>query len=301
MACYHPLKGYRSAELTANGKRKIVFNRNHGFVDLPVTVPCGQCVGCRLERSRQWAIRCHHEASLHENNCFITLTYANEHLPNNGSLDLSHQQKFFKRLRKKYGPDIRFYACGEYGAKYGRPHYHACVFNHDFEDRTLWKTTNEVPLYRSKSLETLWPYGHSSVGNVTFQSAAYVARYIMKKVTGELADDHYTHVDQNGEIHDRKPEYTTMSRRPGIGALWLKKYNKDVYPDDFIVLNGKKYRPPKYYDAQYELTNPDVLKTIKKQRKLSTRQHAANNTPERLAVRETIQKTKLKLLPRDLS
>ena len=189
MACYHPLKGYRSSELTKNGKRKIVFNRNQGYADLPVTVPCGQCIGCRLERSRQWAIRCHHEASLYENNSFITLTYADEYLPQNGSLDLNAQQKFFKRLRKKYGSGIRFYACGEYGSKFGRPHYHACLFNHDFADKTLWKITNDVPLYRSSSLEELWPYGHSSVGNVTFQSAAYVARYILKKITGEHADN----------------------------------------------------------------------------------------------------------------
>lgn len=301
MACYHPLKGYRSSELTKNGKRKIVFNRNQGFADLPVTVPCGQCIGCRLERSRQWAIRCHHEASLYENNSFITLTYADEHLPQNGSLDLDAQQKFFKRLRKKYGSGIRFYACGEYGSKFGRPHYHACLFNHDFADKILWKITNDVPLYRSSSLEELWPYGHSSVGNVTFQSAAYVARYILKKITGEHADNHYTHMDEHGEIHDRKPEYTTMSRRPGIGKKWLEKYSTDVYPDDFIVLGGKKYRPPKYYDAQYELTEPDILKNIKRKRKLSTKAHAQNNTPERLAVRETVQKAKLKLLPRELS
>ena len=121
MACYTPLKGYRSTELTKNGKRKIVFNRNHGFADLPVTVPCGQCIGCRLERSRQWAIRCTHEASLWEKNCFITLTYNDENLPKDGSLDVTHFQKFMKRLRKKHGAGIRFYHCGEYGDKFGFP------------------------------------------------------------------------------------------------------------------------------------------------------------------------------------
>ncbi len=301
MVCYYPLKGYRSRTLTKNGKRSIVFNRNHGFTDLPVKVPCGQCTGCRLERSRQWAIRCTHEASLHENNCFITLTYDDEHLPYNGSLDVTHFQKFMKRLRKKYAPKtIRFYHCGEYGSQFGRPHYHACLFGHDFEDKYLWKESNGVPLYRSSQLENLWTFGHSSVGTVTFESAAYVARYIMKKVTGDDAQDHYQHLDENGEFHDRLPEYTTMSRRPGIGKDWFEKFSKDVYPEDFIVLNNKKMRPPKYYDGLYEVKEPNEYQSIKRRRKLATSEHSENNTPERLRVREKVQEAKLKTLKRVL-
>ena len=268
---------------------------------MPVTLPCGQCVGCRLERSRQWAIRCVHEASLYEDNCFITLTYNNQYLPPDGSLRVRDFQLFMKRLRRSHGPNIRFYHCGEYGEQYGRPHYHACLFNFDFVDKRPWKQLRENTLYRSAELERLWPYGHSSVGGLTFQSAAYVARYIMKKVNGKAAEDHYEKVDpETGEIHRLTPEYTTMSRRPGIGKGWLEKYSGDVYPGDFVVLNGKKMRPPKFYDVQYELMEPEEMEGIKKRRLKALEKHSENNTRERLRVRETIQYRKLDKLGKSL-
>lgn len=195
-----------------------------------------------------------------------------------------------KRLRKQYGPGIRFYACGEYGEEFGRPHYHACLFNHTFPDQVPWKESNGETLYRSPQLEILWPYGYSSVGAVTFKSAAYVARYIMKKINGPLAESHY---------QGRKPEFTSMSRRPGVGARWLEKYATDVYPDDFIIINGKRVRPPRYYDQNFEIIEPEALEMIKRKRKENLRKHADNNTPERLLVREIIQLTKLQQLKRN--
>ena len=244
----------------ANGKRKIVFNPRDGFSDLPILLPCGQCIGCRLERSRQWAIRCMHEAQLHDENSYITLTYNDKNLPKDGSLNLRHFQLFMKRLRKKTGKKIRFYHCGEYGEKFKRPHYHACLFGYQFPDLRYFKTINGNKLYTSKYLDSVWTnkngetMGFSTIGNVTFESAAYVARYIMKKINGEKAEAHYVN-KETGEI--LKPEYTTMSRRPGgLGAEWLKKYKTDVYPGDFVVVRGKKMKPPKYYDRQYELTYP---------------------------------------------
>lgn len=301
MACFYPLKGWKSKHLTAKGKRQIVFNRNEGFSDLPITVPCGQCIGCRLEKSRQWAIRCSHEASLYNKNIFITLTYNDTYLPTNGSLNLTHFQEFMKRLRfhnpKK---SIRYYHCGEYGEKTGRPHYHACIFNHDFEDKVLYKETKGGRLYNSAQLSKLWPWGHAVIGSVTFQSAAYVARYIMKKINGELADQHYEWVDEHGEIHVLKPEYTTMSLKPGIGSGWLRKYATDVYPDDFVIMQGKKMRPPKFYDHQFELIDPKEITRIKRRRVVQSKNHADNNTPERLRVREQVQKARLNKLPRNL-
>ena len=118
---------------------------------------------------------------MYDDNCFITLTYSNQHIPADGSLDVRVFQKFMKRLRKRFGDGIRFYHCGEYGSLLGRPHYHACLFNFDFPDKYLWKENNGQKLYRSPSLEELWPYGYSSIGTVTFESAAYVARYILKR------------------------------------------------------------------------------------------------------------------------
>ena len=226
MVCFQPLKGWKSKTINEkSGKRSVVFSRNLGLVDLPVELPCGQCSGCRLERSRQWAMRCVHEAQLHEDNIFITLTYDNEHLPYGGSLYYRDFQLFMKRLlvhadrHLKRHPGIRFYMCGEYGENFGRPHYHAVMFNYDLPDKKLFKMERGNPLYTSEILSELWGKGLTSVGGVTFQSAAYVARYIMKKVTGDAAEDHYTRIDpETGEVFERVPEFTNMSRRPGIGA-----------------------------------------------------------------------------------
>lgn len=296
MACYHPLHGYRAAVPNASGKRGIVFNPAHGFKDLPVTVPCGQCIGCRLERSRQWAIRCMHEASLHEDNCFITLTYNNEHLPADGSLNLDHFQRFMKRLRKKFGK-VRFFHCGEYGELNSRPHYHACIFGFDFPDRELFSSRDNIKLYRSKSLEQLWPYGFATIGDVTFESAAYVARYIMKKVNGERAEDHYKSVDlDSGEVFDIKPEYVTMSRRPGIAAVWFEKFGNEVYPDDFVVIRGKKMRPPKFYDALLERTHSELFDKVKDKRVRS----AITRSADELSISETVKMSQIKLLKREL-
>jgi len=295
MACYNPLKGYRSR--TSQG---IVFSPKLGYIDLPVTIPCGQCIGCRLEKSRQWAIRCSHESSLYSKNSFITLTYNDSSLPSDGSLNLKHFQNFIKRLRKLHQyKTIRYYHCGEYGPKLGRPHYHACLFNHDFEDKTLWQIKNDVKLYVSKELQTLWPYGYSTTGDVTFQSAAYVARYIMKKITGPAAEAHYEHTDaETGEITSLAPEYTTMSLKPGIGSGWLEKFKSDVYPDDFVLMNGKKMRPPRYYNGLYELTDARNFVLLQRDRKKQARKHKENNTPARLRVREICQEQRLKHLPR---
>lgn len=306
MACYGPIKGWLSRNLTESGKRSVVFNLSLAYTDMPVKIPCGQCIGCRLDRSRQWAIRCVHEASLYDNNSFITLTYADEFLPEDRSLSVHVFQLFMKRLRKRFGAKIRFYACGEYGEIHGRPHYHACLFNHDFEDKTIWKSGKDPSqnLYRSAELEKLWPHGYSSIGEVTFQSAAYVARYILKKITGPKGGDHYTYTSEDGVVFPLLPEFTVMSRggrsgAGGIGKRWLDQYQSDVYPGDFVIMNQKKHRPPRFYDTQYEMCSPSEHAKIKRKRQQRALKHAENNTTARLLVREIIQQKKLDQLERN--
>lgn len=145
-----------------------------------MTVSCGQCIGCRLERSRQWAVRCMHEKQMHDDACFITLTYDDDNLPFGETLVLSDWQKFMKRLVKKNGP-IRFYHCGEYGDDTNRPHYHAILFGYRPDDPELFSTSGETKLYASPSLRNTWGMGHCTFGDATFETAAYVARYITKK------------------------------------------------------------------------------------------------------------------------
>lgn len=312
MPCFRPLRGYRSRLRTKNGKSGIVFSAASGFVDQPLEVPCGQCIGCRLERSRQWAIRCVHEASLYERNCFLTLTYDDAHLPVSHSLDKTAFPKFMKRLRQKYfrgrKSDVRYFSCGEYGELFGRPHYHACVFNFDFEDKKLFKYgEGGEPLYTSEALQSLWPFGHCTIGEVTFESAAYVARYVMKKITGKdaasIQEDGslgpYVHIDEaTGEMFEREPEYTTMSRRPGIGTGWVKKYKTDVYPGDFVVIRGGlKCTPPKFYDR---LLSEAELEKYKRGRKIRAVRRKEDNTPQRLRVRERVTQARIKQLKRSL-
>lgn len=301
MPCYHPLKGYYGRKVNPEtGKRSVVFNQKDGFHDYKVSLPCGRCIGCRLERSRQWATRCVHEASLYPQNCFITLTFR-EACPLDGtktdptvSLHKHHFQRFMKRLRKHFFGNekgtIRYFHCGEYGEQLGRPHHHACLFNIDFPDKTLWAVRDGIRLYRSKTLESLWPFGNSTIGDVTFDSAAYVARYVVKKITGKLANAHYL---------GKQPEYCTMSRRPGIASGWIKKYSNDVFPKDFVVIRGKKSKVPKFYNRNYELTNPADYGTIRASRIMNQRGNP-NNVPERLEASEVIQNAQLALLKRGL-
>lgn len=290
MTCYNTIKGYRSRHLNASGKRPIVFNPHDGYEDMPIEVPCGQCIGCRLERSRQWAMRCVHEAKMYTDNCFITLTFDDSHLATDGSLHKEDFQNFMKRLRKKIYPQkVRYYHCGEYGDQLNRPHHHACLFGFDFDDKKLYTIRKDVKLYTSRSLQLLWPFGYSTIGDVTFESAAYVARYCTKKITGKDAQAHYG---------DRQPEYTTMSRRPGIGKIFYSNYKSDIYPHDHVVINrnGRNVvvRPPKYYDGLYELEDEMDYKRIKYKRKES----AHVEDLDRVAVKEIVKQKQIKQLKR---
>lgn len=261
-------------------------------------------------------MRCMHEASLYERNCFITLTYNDEHLPKNRSLEYKDFQLFMKRFRKRFpSTKIRFYMAGEYGETYGRPHFHACIFNFDFQDRQYLKTTGSgSKLYTSKVLESLWvdnlgqSIGYSSVGDVNFQSAAYVARYIMKKRTGKDRDPEtglpytavYDYVDENGEILKRTPEFNKMSLKPGIGSDWYVKYKSDVYPHDYVVVNGVKVKPPKYYDRKFLKDSPFEYDDLVYARELKARERADDNVPERLAVKEQVLSARLSMLVRSI-
>ena len=170
MACYKPMVAFQ-------GVSGVKFSPAPGHV--PIELPCGGCIGCKIQRSREWSIRCMHEASQHTENTFLTLTYNDSHLPKDSSLKYEDYQGFMKRLRyrakneQKY--NLRFYMCGEYG-ELGRPHYHAIIFGYRYADETLWKNRRGNQTYRSKNLEQDWPFGFTETGNVTSQSAAYAAR-----------------------------------------------------------------------------------------------------------------------------
>lgn len=298
MACYHPIKVHRSPD---------------GYIDWNLRsdklsnflIPCGRCVGCRLEYSRQWMIRIMHEASLYDENCFLTLTYSDDYLK--PSLDYSDFQKFFKRYRKRFSDrNIRFYMCGEYGDLNKRPHFHACVFNHDFPDKKLFSRKRGNRLYTSEILADLWPFGYSTIGSLTSQSAAYVSRYIMKKQGQD--NPSYERVDEStGEVTRLVPEFCRMSLKPGIGQGWFDKYHSDVFPADHVVFDGKQLRPPKFYLRKYKdlcknNDQADLYDSIVEKRRsfMQSPEAIQNNTSRRLKVREVVALAKLRSKKREV-
>lgn len=297
MPCYGPITGFYSKDVGETGKRKIVFDPRLSNSAIPIKLPCGQCIGCRLERSRQWAMRLLHERKFHEQSAFLTLTYNNESLPPGGTLVKRDFQLFMKRYRKFVPSKIKYFMCGEYGERNARPHYHAIIFGHDFADKKYLSANRRGDKYfTSEALGELWGHGHNVIGAVTFDSCAYVARYIVKKVTGARAGDHYAVVDGDGVVYDRLPEYTDQSN--GIGRKYYDRFSQEVYTHDSIVINGREVRPPRFYDGLYELTNPSELARLKRKRRQKALLFKADNTSRRRWVKETIQLKRLKQLER---
>lgn len=268
---------------------------------------------------------------MHPFNCFVTLTYSDEHLPSDGSLRYRDFQTFMKRLRQaaihsqagircgvsRTGPwagpsgsvavstgsaasRVRFFMCGEYGPSTLRPHYHACLFNVDFTDSyPAGKSGAGKVFHRSPTLERLWPLGHSTVQVLNPQTAGYCARYVVDKVTGDAADAHYSHVDADGVISRRTPEFCRCSLRPGIGSAWFERYGADVVRGDSVVVEGVEASPPRYYDKlekRKKLVGWDSTEFAREQRAKAGWQ---DQTPERLAVREEVHKARVSTLRRD--
>lgn len=271
-----------------------------------------------------------HESKTHRYNSFLTLTYDDQHLPQHGSLRYKDFQDFNKRLitaafrggmegtiafsptvndERSYAAsrhgrtsNIRFYMAGEYGSQLGRPHYHACMFGVDFRDKSyLGRTPSGSKLWRSATLEKLWPHGFSSVGEVTFESAAYVARYVMKKITGTKAKKHYEKIDPTtGEIIELTPEFNQMSRATGIGKTWLKRFEADVYPHAKVIVRGHKTNPPRAYDKWYRAEHPIQWEAIEYDRFLAGQANHQEQLPHRLKARETVTAAKISQLKRKL-
>ncbi|WNK12991.1 MAG: replication initiator protein [Microvirus sp.] len=274
MSCAGQLEAYRPA---LGGP--VVFNKpTNGRAYTPIQLPCGQCILCRLEHARQWAVRITHEAQLWETSSFITLTYDDEHLPNQGSLDYSHLQKFWKRLRKARGP-LRYYAVGEYGDNTLRPHYHACVFGHAFTENRLILRTEPTMLWTSPQLNDAWGMGHVSVGALTFQTAQYTASYVTKKLNNKRR--YVTVNEETGELEPLIQPRAFMSLRPAIGRDWLDLHGKAVYDHDRVIINGTAQKPPKYYDRWLEKIDESKAETIKIRRRKQIRHLSKEQTHAR--------------------
>lgn len=300
MTCYSPIQAYASGSLSENGKRPMQFNLRGAFSGVRQMLPCGRCIGCRLEWSLRWAVRLMHESKMHPMNTFVTLTYDNEHLPVVGTLVPAHLQAFHKRLHNRLldsrGVGIRYYGCGEYGDFNRRPHYHSIIFGYDFPDKLVYSENSKGDkIYRSALLNDIWGHGECKIGAVTFESVAYVARYCLKKVNGDQRENgHYLVYDADGVVHERVPEFAHMSRRPGIGSSYFARYGAEIKTHDSIVVNGHEVPSIRYYDLKIEKDDPRALELIKRKRRAksvwSERQVDRRRVKEKLALVTSKQK-----------
>lgn len=313
MGCDHPVTAWRSTEFNSKtGKYGITFSRKEALNPASFTgsfkVPCGRCTGCLLERSRQISVRCMHEAQMHERNCFITLTYSDEHLPVDYSVHKPHYQDFMKRLRFHAYPQlIKFYACGEYGSKNHRPHYHGLIFGFDFDDKILFETTPQGhKLFVSEKLHKLWPFGLATIGALTYQTASYTARYTMKKLDGlhRASDDYYLRAHPlHGFICRVQPEFPLMSRGgrtgKGLGFGWYEQFGQETFTHDSVIVEGYQAQPPRYYFNQ--LSKEDQEKVTERRRKNIERLNRDDDgTFNSYNARVTTRASKMSLLKRKL-
>lgn len=325
MGCDFPLKAYRSASRKGpSGKPLLTFKPTDAINSTsPLEVPCNNCMGCKLEYSRQWSVRMMHEAKLYSQNCFLSLTYDDQHVPQDYGLDLRTLQLFFKKFRKALTPrfkhkrnehsahirrytlhhtiKIRFFACGEYGDLGGRPHYHAIVFNYDWPDKVLWKTSESgEPIYVSEKLTKLWGLGIATTQDVTRKSCAYVARYVTKKI--KTADDYgqerYYRVSPiDGLYHSVRPEFATRSNRPGLGTGFVARFKSDFYPSGFLIIDGVRQAPPKFYVSKLSEEEQQRLKRQARRLSLKNKPH---QTTERRMARAAVRDARIERLQRKL-
>ncbi len=238
-------------------------------------VPCGSCIGCRGEQSRQWAVRMMHESRMHENNSFLTLTIDDEHLNENSEVSARDFSRFIRDLRKTQERRISFFGCGEYGETTGRPHYHTLVFGGTgFLDRDIGFDSSRPHVWRSKALDAVWGRGLCEGGSVTMASASYVSGYIRKKL--KKRDE--CRVTPYGEL--KTQEFARMSLRPAIGKRWIERWWNDVYGNgrDMIVVDGVEAKPPRFYDRWMDYTDQQggteqrrvMMEEVRQQRYLDT-------------------------------
>ncbi len=279
MSCYHPV----NVKVPLGGAvgRPVLS---------PMDVPCGRCLGCRATQARDWSVRIMHERECHDSAWFLTLTYDDERIPENGSLCAQDLQKFFKAVRRD--EKVSYYACGEYGERNERPHYHAVLFGADFLDKYSHLNRRGRDVWRSPALESYWDHGISEFGTVTAASAAYVAGYVRKKVSKKVFPDHYNRVDPvTGELVELEPEFSRMSLKPAIGRRWIEKYWADVYPRDFVLIDGKEFKPPRYYDKWMMENHPEIMIDVK-ERRYDAIEEVSNYT---MAAREAIHQSRVDL------
>jgi len=310
MGCHRPLTGWYSKEINEKtGLRSLVFDHTYAWEkDMPLEVPCRQCNGCLMDRSDGWKVRLYGETLEHDVNYFFTFTYDEEHLQKKKSplsVDKKDMTLFNMRLRKKIRSEnphkkseepeefkkwneerkLKFYRISEYGELEKRPHHHSIHFNVPyFDDLVLYSQgKNGDKLYESKKMQELWPFGQVAIGEVNINSISYTTNYMTGSKYGDAAEEYYSRTDlETGEVYQVEPESSSMSN--GLGASFYEKYRSDMFPKDFLTIDGRKMKIPGYFDRLEELSDGILFDEIKEKRIEGAMKFASDNTPERRAV-----------------
>jgi len=290
MACFHPVQGFQRRDNNGIG-----WGGSQVYSDRPMTVPCGHCIGCVKRSKRDWSIRIMHEAQMHADNWFATLTYDDEHLPEGGTLIRTDPPKFVRALRRK-GHKLSYFAMGEYGSEKLRPHYHLALFGLRLDDVKESGSKKQGASHTSEEIATVWGKGFAPLAPLTPGAAAYIAGYIQKK--GDNKEERSERYErgvsrETGEIYTVLPERPTMSNRPAIGRRWIERFWREVYPNDFVVMNGQEIIPPRYYDRWLSKNQPDTWEKVQTNRARIRRPE--DYTPERLSVREVCETARQEL------
>lgn len=298
MACYNPTFAWKTRRIHPNTGKPVYSTKPTDAINVqdPVTWPCGKCIGCHARRAQEWGIRGMHEAHMHERNSFLTLTYNPHTLPKDGSLKPDHLRDFIKRMRDRIDPvKIKYLACGEYGPKGGRPHYHLCIYGYAFPDMEENGTSPKgLKIYKSKLLKELWPLGRHTVQEANYQTACYVAKYTHKYNL------------QRGKIKANEGLTEEFSRQSnGLGLAFFERFMSDMYPRDEVAVRKDVntiviVKPPRYYDKKYEEIHPAEFALLKRKRVQKAYANRADNTPDRLSVKEEIRLLRARELPREV-
>lgn len=302
MSCTNPISA-QSYYCPATGLNAIRFKAPDFKPNLEL--PCNKCKSCKLRKAKEWALRLWHESQMHEQNSYVTFTYADQNLPDYQDLEHRDWQLFIKRLRKSNPTqNITYFMCGEYGDATHRPHFHAILFGYYPPDAVYHRTEKGNRYYKSADLDRHWRQGFTDTSNVSYKNAGYVARYTLKKqLASEELQDRYTYLDVNGDLQTRRFEYVRMStgREPGngIGASWFHKNHLNCIEQDLVRdPNGFACPIPRYYlNILRDLYCEDTFDFLAK-RRLEKARANPDNSPDRLRQKAVCAEAKVKLLPR---
>lgn len=275
--CTSPNKAWMPIEPDQEGKKHLRF-RPPSVSKMAeyemIETPCNKCVSCDMLRALRQAVQLHCELRTTDTRSyFLTLTYDNEHLPEDFSVDKQELQRFIKRLRKWHTKNnkgkMRYKSQGEYGGMFGRPHYHLAIFNLELTDLQLIGSEANYPAYESETLSKIWGKGQVHLIDLVFENCLYITTHHIEQKTSDSVKTHekpIRHPLTNKLITERKPEFSTQSSKPGIGKQFFEKYMSDMYPSDFLTYKGQKMPVPKYFDALLKQHDPKLYENIKTKR-----------------------------------